>query len=53
MQLLLNTDLKIKEVADRLHFSDEYHFSRFQQLEWYGSFAISKSNSQNSFLSPR
>jgi AraC-like DNA-binding protein len=29
MQLLLNSDLKIKEVASRLHFSDEFHFSRF------------------------
>jgi transcriptional regulator GlxA family with amidase domain len=29
MQLLLNSNLKIKEVADKLHFSDEYHFSRF------------------------
>lgn len=29
MQLLLNTDLKIKEVASQLRFSDEFHFSRF------------------------
>ena len=29
LQLLLNTDLKIKEVARQLHFSDEFHFSRF------------------------
>lgn len=29
MQLLLNSDLKIKDVAGRLRFSDEFHFSRF------------------------
>jgi AraC-like DNA-binding protein len=29
IQLLTNTDLKIKEVADKLGFCDEYHFSRF------------------------
>jgi AraC-like DNA-binding protein len=29
MQLLLNSDLKIKQVASQLRFFDEYHFSRF------------------------
>jgi AraC-like DNA-binding protein len=29
MQLLLNSSLKIKEVAGQLRFSDEFHFSRF------------------------
>ena len=29
MQLLLNSDLKIKDVASRLRFGDEFHFSRF------------------------
>ncbi len=28
----LNSNLKIKQVADRLHFSDEYHFSRFFRM---------------------
>jgi len=32
MQLLLNTDFRIKEIADKLHFSDEYHFSRFFRI---------------------
>lgn len=32
MQLLPNTNLKIKEVADQLHFSDEYQFSRFFRM---------------------
>lgn len=27
--LLLNSNLKIKEVADRLHFANEFYFSRF------------------------
>jgi AraC-like DNA-binding protein len=31
-QLLLNTDLKIKEVARHLRFSDESHFSRFFRI---------------------
>ena len=29
IQLLTNTDLKLKEVAEKLKFWDEYHFSRF------------------------
>jgi AraC-like DNA-binding protein len=29
IQLLTNTELKLKQVADRLSFCDEYHFSRF------------------------
>ncbi len=29
MRLLLNSDLKIKEVASQLRFFDEFHFSRF------------------------
>jgi AraC-like DNA-binding protein len=29
MELLLNSDLKIREVASKLRFSDEFHFSRF------------------------
>ncbi len=29
MELLLNSDLKIKEVASHLRFGDEFHFSRF------------------------
>jgi transcriptional regulator GlxA family with amidase domain len=29
MQLLLNSDLKIKDVAGQLRFGDEFHFSRF------------------------
>ena len=29
MQLLLNSGLKIKEVASQLGFSDEFHFRRF------------------------
>jgi len=32
MQLLLNSDLKIKEIARQLHFSDEFHFSRFFRI---------------------
>lgn len=32
MQLLLNSDLKIKEVASQLRFSDEFHFSRFFRI---------------------
>lgn len=28
-RLMMNTDLKIKEIADRLRFNDEFHFSRF------------------------
>src|SRR5438876_12094092 len=29
IQLLLNSDLKIKDVASQLRFFDEFHFSRF------------------------
>ncbi|MBI4325723.1 MAG: helix-turn-helix transcriptional regulator [Chloroflexi bacterium] len=29
IQLLTNTELKVKQVADELKFCDEYHFSRF------------------------
>ena len=37
MQLLLNSDLKIKEVASQLRFSDEFHFSRFfSYRQWVG-----------------
>ncbi len=32
MQLLLNSDLKIKEVASKLRFSDAFHFSRFFRI---------------------
>jgi len=32
MRLLLNSDLKIKEVASQLRFSDEFHFSRFFRI---------------------
>ncbi len=32
MQLLLNSSLKIKEVANQLRFSDEFHFSRFFRI---------------------
>jgi AraC-like DNA-binding protein len=32
MQLLLNSDLRIKEVASQLGFSDEFHFSRFFRI---------------------
>jgi len=31
IQLVVSTDLKIKEIADRLHFSCEFYFSRFFQ----------------------
>jgi AraC-like DNA-binding protein len=31
LQLIANTDLKVKEIADRLRFSDEFYFSRFFQ----------------------
>jgi len=31
LQLVIGTDLKIKEIADRLHFTDEFYFSRFFQ----------------------
>lgn len=31
LQLIAGTDLKIKEIADRLRFSDEFYFSRFFQ----------------------
>lgn len=31
IQLVMGTDLKIKEIAERLHFTDEYYFSRFFQ----------------------
>lgn len=29
LQLVINTDLKLKQVAERLRFSDEFYFSRF------------------------
>ncbi len=29
IQLVLNTDLKVKKIADKLRFSSEFHFSRF------------------------
>ena len=29
LQLVINTDLRIKEVAERLRFADEFYFSRF------------------------
>ena len=29
LQLVINTDLKLKQVADRLRFADEFYFSRF------------------------
>lgn len=29
LQLVINTDLKMKEIADRLRFTDEFYFSRF------------------------
>lgn len=32
LQLLLNSDLQIKEVAGKLRFSDEFHFSRFFRI---------------------
>jgi AraC-like DNA-binding protein len=32
MQLLLNSDLKIKQVASQLRFFDEYHFSHFFRI---------------------
>jgi AraC-like DNA-binding protein len=32
LQLLLNSDLKIKDVASQLRFSDEFHFSRFFRI---------------------
>lgn len=31
LQLVINTDLKMKEIADRLRFADEFYFSRFFQ----------------------
>lgn len=31
IQLVLNTDLKIKQIAEQLRFSDEFYFSRFFQ----------------------
>ena len=31
MNWVINSDLKIKEIADRLRFSDEFYFSRFFQ----------------------
>ncbi|TAE76803.1 MAG: AraC family transcriptional regulator [Verrucomicrobia bacterium] len=31
LRWVINTDLKMKEIADRLGFSDEYYFSRFFQ----------------------
>jgi transcriptional regulator GlxA family with amidase domain len=29
IQLVINTDLKLKQVAEQLSFCDEYHFNRF------------------------
>lgn len=29
IQLVINTDIKLKQVAEQLRFCDEYHFSRF------------------------
>jgi transcriptional regulator GlxA family with amidase domain len=29
LQLVTNTELKVKQIAERLKFCDEYHFSRF------------------------
>lgn len=29
LQLVINTDLKMKEIAERLRFTDEFYFSRF------------------------
>lgn len=29
IQLVINTDLKMKEIAERLRFTDEYYFNRF------------------------
>jgi AraC-like DNA-binding protein len=31
IKLVINTDLKMKEIADRLRFADEFYFSRFFQ----------------------
>ena len=31
LQWVINTELKMKEIAEKLHFSDEYYFSRFFQ----------------------
>lgn len=31
LQLVINTDLKMKEIAERLRFADEFYFSRFFQ----------------------
>ena len=31
LQCLINTNLQMKEIAEKLHFSDEYYFSRFFQ----------------------
>lgn len=31
LQLLINTNLQMKEIAEKLRFSDEYYFSRFFQ----------------------
>ncbi len=31
LQLVMNTNLKMKEIADRLRFADEFYFSRFFQ----------------------
>jgi AraC-like DNA-binding protein len=31
IQLVIGTDLKIKEISERLHFTDEFYFSRFFQ----------------------
>ena len=54
IQLLLNTDFKIKEVADTLHFSDEYHFSRFfRSLNGLAPSQYRKATHKTLFLSPR
>jgi len=31
LQYVINTNLQMKEIAEKLHFSDEYYFSRFFQ----------------------
>lgn len=31
LQMVINSDLRIKEIAAKLHFSDEFYFSRFFQ----------------------
>jgi AraC-like DNA-binding protein len=31
LQLVISTDLKLKEIVERLRFTDEFYFSRFFQ----------------------